>query len=147
MSFTDADLEQSRTKYTRIANGNRDLHALLHTLRRREGLDNVSKTLDRALRVELAHAIDNYDVTFEHEDWGVRYLIPPVTWLHEQDYGTQSPVDLQDPPENDEYDRTIGFTTTPIVFEMAQAAIDEGAYDSLSNIVEAGIRRMLGRLD
>jgi len=141
MSLTDTDLESPRNKSTRIANSSRELHRMVETLARAQDLD-WSATCDRALRIELAHAIDNYEVSFTHEEYDVAYTIPPISWIDDHE-----PVDgaLVDSTDVADEDRTIGFSTAEVVFEMAQQAIHEGAYESLTDVVTSGIERQLGQ--
>lgn len=140
--LTDSDLEAARNKYTRISDAGRNLHNLLATVIDEYSLDNRSEAADCALRIELAAAIDDYDVLFSHDDYDIAYTIPPVGWVGDQEFETVSLVDADD-VDSDE--RAVGFSTAPVVFEMAQDAIQQGSYDNLSDIVACGLRRMLGQ--
>lgn len=144
MDLTDTDIEAKRTMHTKISDTSGELHRLVETLRRHEGLDARSATCDRALRVELAHAIDERIVTFDRDTYDVAYTIPPAGWLQQRVF---SEVALVDEDDVDIDSRAIGFTTPDVVHSMAREAIDnDDAYGTLSEIVMDGTKRLLGRL-
>jgi hypothetical protein len=143
MDLTDTDIEAKRTMHTKISDTSGELHRLVETLRRHEGLDARSATCDRALRVELAHAIDNHLVTFDRDTHDVAYTIPPAGWLQQRVF---SEVTLLDEGEMNVDTRAIGFTTPDVVHDMARDAVDnDEAYETLSEIVMNGTKRLLGR--
>jgi len=57
--YTDTDLQYSRSYSTRVRDPEFEIHRLTETVRQLFELDNWSDTLDTALRVEIADAIDN----------------------------------------------------------------------------------------
>lgn len=142
--LTDTDIQVARNQQTRVADSGYELHRLVETLRQAEDLPDWGMTCDRALRVELAAGIDAYDIQFSREDYDIAYTIPPVGWIADREWET---VDLVDEDDVDVSDRTIGFSTPPVVHTMAKDALDEGAYNTLTEMVETGVMRMLGRLD
>lgn len=141
-NLTDTDLEARRSKYTKISDSKYELHQMLETLRRKWGLDNMSEAGDRVLRIELAHMIDSYTVQFTHEDYNVAYTIPPLEWIHDQEYEHTELVDID---EIDTSDRTIGISTPDVVYEMTQKALETSSYNTITEIVRSGTRRLLGK--
>jgi hypothetical protein len=141
MELTDTDLEASRTKNTGVSDPSRELHLLVETLRRRWDFENRSATIDRAVRIELTHAIEEYEVPFEHADFDVAYTIPPLEWVRGRTYDTMSILDEEAVSEES---RTIRFSTPPAAFEMIQAAIEEGYAENLTEFVRQSVRRQLG---
>lgn len=139
--LTDTDLEASRVKSTRVSDPEYELHRFVETLRRHWGLDNWSQTIDRAVRVELAHAIDFYGVSFSRGDFDVAYTIPPLGYVDDVEY---SRLDLVDESAVDTDDRTIGASVPPVVFAMMQAALAEGYAETLSGFVKQAVRRQCG---
>lgn len=140
--LTDVDLQASRSFNTKVSDSSHELHRLVETLRREQGLDDWSQTVDRAIRIEVACAIDARDVTFTRDDYDVAFTIPPAVWAEKQIF---SEVELVDEDDVDTSERAIGFSTPEVVKEMVDDAIDEGAYDSITDMVRSGVNRMLGR--
>lgn len=142
--LTDTDLQSSRNESMAVSDSTGETHVLIETLKRAQNMDTWSAVCDRALRFELAHAIDNYDVSFDRSDFDVQYTIPPVGWVEDQE-----PLDakLVPPPEVDTDDRVIHFSTAPVVAEMTVEAVEEGSYETQKSVVEHGLRRQLGLLD
>lgn len=162
MDLTAKDLEEGRSQYTRVSDSSRELHLLLELLQRRLGLENWSQAADIALRIELAHAIDNYQIDFSREDYEIAYMIPPVGYVDELlDSSTElliledSDVEPQqwkdflplDESDIDDDHRTIGFSTTETVHTMAKDAVEREAYETVSEIVKTGVKRLLGHLE
>lgn len=140
--YTHTDLEASRTKTSKVSDPDGELHVFVETLHQYDELATVSETLDRALRVELAAVLDSGDVLFERDQYDVAYTIPPRGWLAEQTFEI---VDLVAEGEVDTEERVISFSMPPVVYEMAQDVLDEGVYVSFTELVGAGVRRLLGR--
>lgn len=140
--LSHTDLTSTRTSNSKVSDPSRELHRLVETLRRQQDLPSASETIDRALRVELAWALDQGNVPFTRADVGILYLVPPQGWVADQDFEDIPLVDPEDVPDNG---RSISFSTAPTCFEMAQAAIDEAEYENLTDVVRHGVERMLGR--
>lgn len=138
--LTDTDLQASRNMGTMVSDQDRELHRLVETLRQHEELSNWSEACDRALRVELSHAIDNERVTFRREDYDVAYTIPPTIWLEQ----VFPEVPLVPECDVDTSDPAIGFSTPTVCHEMAKEAIEDGSYNLLTEIVQSGAERLLG---
>jgi len=144
MKLTDTDLETSRTKSTSVADTSLELHRLVETLRRHWGMEAWSDTVDRGVRIELTHAIDNYDVSFDHSDFDVAYTIPPLGWTDGREYPV---VDLVPVDDVDTDSRYVRYSTPPVVWEMIQAAIDDGYVETATEFVERAVVRQLGCQD
>lgn len=159
--MTAIDLEASREWSTKVSDPDRELHRLVATYCEHSGLDDWSMVCDRALRVELAYAIDAFEVSFSREDFDVRSTIPPLGWVEdscnesstetasegsrELDEQAFERVSLVDASEVGGEDRWIGFSSPHVVKDMADRAQEEGAYESLTEMVRAGCERLLGR--
>jgi hypothetical protein len=141
--MTDTDIVATRSYNTKVSDTSHELHHLIETLRREQGLDTQSATADRALRVELAYTIDERRVKFSREDFDVAYTIPPASWVQEQMFPT---VDVLDEDEVDVSGRTLGLTTPSVVREMVDTATDNGPYETMTEMVKQGAKRMLGQL-
>lgn len=137
---TDVDLQATRVKGTRLADNEHVLHVHTETLRRRDGYENFSETLDVAMRVELAALIDGGETPFTRGDYDVAYTIPPEGWVADQQFPT---TDLLDPAEVTVEDRTIYVTTVPVVHEMLTAYTDASDV-TLSSVARDGVDRLLG---
>lgn len=140
--YTDLDLESSRDYNTAAYDSEGDLRRAAETLRQSETLDNLSGTLDRALRVELAWLIDEEKVNFSRDDFNVAYLIPPKGWVSEQTFQYQKLVDESEVGN----DARIHFSTPHIVWDMLQEAIEVNEYETITEAVTSGVFRMLGHL-
>lgn len=143
MELTDTDLEEKRNKYTRISDSSRELHRRLLALEDVWPLDR-SATCDRVLRIELADAIDNGRVSFGRGAYDIAYMIPPAGWTRTNDITVN--VELPSEDAVTEEERSIGFSTTPTVFDMTKAAVAESTYDTVSDAVRVGCDRILGVL-
>jgi hypothetical protein len=142
--MTATDLEASRGRHTRVSDPDRDLHLYLETIVRHSDLPNWNYAADRALRVELGHIIDNWEVDFERADYDIAYTIPPVGWLDQQDF---EQLEIVDESEVADAERTIGFNTPEEVVEMAKAAVEYGAYETMSELVKTGAKRLCGHAE
>jgi hypothetical protein len=140
--MTDTDIVATRSYNTKVSDTSHELHRLVETLRREQGLDTQSATADRALRVELAYTIDERGVKFSREDFDVAYTIPPASWVQERMFPT---VDVLDEDEVDVSGRTLGLTIPSVVREMVDEATDNGPYETMTEMVKMGAKRMLGQ--
>jgi hypothetical protein len=185
--MTDTDLVSNRADSQNVSNRNRDLLRAAETLRRKEGHEDTSFTLDWATRIEHARAIDAGDVPFTRQDWDVRYTIPPEGWVlsvygvdafaHDSSkknrfgkrlrnakpqrssvpsersnddilggtdgYDVQR-VELVPAGEVDADAPTVHFSTATVILEMSKAAVAEGAYPTVSDLVYTAVLRLLG---
>jgi len=146
--MTDTDLVSNRADSQNVSNRNRDLLRGAETLRRREGHEDTSFTLDWATRIEHARTIDAGGVPFTRQDWDVQYTIPPEGWV-EDTYGGTDDYDVQHtelvPAEAVDADTpTVHFSTATVLLEMSKAAVAEGAYPTVSDLVYTGVLRLLG---
>jgi len=137
--MTDTDLTASRRDNSNISDPTRELHRLAEAVNEYYEYDDLSWTLDTALRHELARLIDNDEVSFGREDFDVRYTIPPEGYVIEHEY------DEIDVPEDSDLDRAINFSTAPVVLGMADRVVHEQKHDSISVTVRAGLRLLAGR--
>jgi len=162
--MTDTDIQASRTEGMAVIDPDGYIRRLIETYRRASDLSSQSAVCDRALRVELAHAIDSYDVTFSREDFdlthsqrdvseiadtlrvsdNVAYTIPPVGWVgdHEDDW---EEVEILSEDEVELGDRRVSFTTAPVVHDMAKEATELGEYRLIKDVLIAGLERLLGQ--
>lgn len=141
--YTDVDIEERRNKYTKISDPDEGIRRLAGAVGERDGL-TVSEVLDRALRVAVARVIDDHEVSFRRDDYDVALLVPPRGWLARQTFSmiTDSDVEAVDV---DTDGRSVGFSTSPTAFEMAQSAVDAGVYETLTELVAAGLEELAGR--
>jgi len=140
--MTDTDLVASRRDNSNVSDPSQKLHRLLQTVRNGYDYPDTSWTLDTALRVELARLIDTDSVSFGHEDFDVRYTIPPTGWVKQQRFEKLPVVNEE---ELDLTDRAYNFSSPPVVMWMADRVVDEGIYSSVSDTVKAGLQVLAGR--
>lgn len=144
---TDTDLQAKRYARGQLSDPTDYSARLVETARRAEELETASATIDRALRIQLAHLIDSREVLFSRDDYEVSYLIPPPSWVSEQRFGEHDLVAVKDLPEGlDPEDRSIAFTTSEVVYEMLQDAAEQTEYDTLSDLIRDGLERLIGQL-
>lgn len=137
--YTHRDLEERRSKTSGISDSSFALHRDLEGIRRHYGFDNLSETVDFLLRIELARLIDDYEVSFSREDYGIAYMIPSVGWYEENIDPIESPSDV----ETDFEERSIPYSTTPTVFEMTKAAVEETETETITKFVTTAAWRLL----
>lgn len=136
--LTDTDLTATRTAPLAVSDPDGEYHRKAAALRTEQSLENDSAVCDRAVRIEIAHAIDNYVVEFSRDDFDVAYTIPPVGWVRQMEtYPVEIPTDMT------VEDRQINMTTAPVVKSMIEAAVEEGPYETKSAIVQHGLDRQL----
>ncbi len=141
---TDTDLQAKRYARGQLSDPTDYSTRLVETARRAEGLETTSATIDRALRIQLAHLIDSRDVLFSRDDYDVSYLIPPPSWVSEQRFETHEVVAVEELSDGlDPAERSIAFTTADVVYEMLQDAADQTEYDTLSALIRDGLERMV----
>ena len=139
--YTDTDLEQSRTRPMTFSDPTGQRRRYLVTILQETAFEGLSPIADRSARIELAWAIDNYEVPFARESYDVAYLIPPVGWVERMDT-----YDVETLPAQKPESRTVNVTTTPIVNDMATQAVEDGPYNSKADLVVQGAKRQLGLL-
>jgi len=156
--MTDVDLTASRRDNSNISDPSCELHRLAEAVNDHYGYDDLSWTLDTALRHELARLIDSDEVSVGREDFDVKFTIPPAGRVTEKQY------DEIEVPEDSDLDRAINFSTAPVVLGMADRVVHEGAgslretisldasersvegkHDSISATVRAGLRLLAGQ--
>lgn len=142
MDMTDTDLTASRRQNANVSDTDRELHQLAQTALEHYEYPNVSWTLDTALRIELARLIDSDSVSFGREDFDVKYTIPQQDWYSEQEF---EQVELVEEDDLTLTDRSINFSTAPVVMEMTNRVVHEGVYETISATVVAGLKTMLGQ--
>lgn len=153
--LTDRDLQQPRNVSKALSDSSGTYRRKVEALADVSGLD-YSQLLDRAVRVELAHAIDTYRVSFARDDFDVAYTIPPVGWVPQHDTTSQNDhTDADDeradrctydpslPAEPTIESRLLNYTVPPVVKAMMEAAVEEGVYESETALAKAGIDRLL----
>jgi len=104
-------------------------------------LDNWSDTLDTALRVEIADAIDNQRTWITRDQFDVAYMIPPRGWVEQENFTEQELVDESDIDTDDPY---IGYSAPETTRTMMDKTIDEGLYETKTEVIVSGLRRILG---
>jgi len=164
LDLSDTDLEASRSVNTGVSDPERNLHRLVGTIAVRESL-TVSEAIDRSLRVALASVLDHasadadavssswqgqesdsHTVPFTRDTFDVAYSIPPNGWLTRQRFTRQELVDDADLPEPIQLEKpNLIYSTSPVVHEMAKRTVDAGATETISALVIAGARILLGR--
>jgi Arc/MetJ-type ribon-helix-helix transcriptional regulator len=138
--LTNTDLVDSRNAPVTFSDSKREYRHDITALANSQNI-NKSAAADRAIRVELAAAIDNGRVPFSREDFNIAYMIPPKRWVREK----LSTYDAKIPrsEEIDTEQRHINVTTTPTVKQMMEAAVEAESYESKSDIIKNGINRYL----
>ncbi len=140
--LTDTDLTATRTAPLAVSDPDGEYHRKAEALVNAQLLDEYSAICDRAARIELAYAIDNYVVEFSRDDFDVAYTIPPVGWVEDMET-----YDVSIPTEMAVEERQINMTTAPVVESMVEAAVEEDAYETKSAVVQRGLDRQLGLVD
>jgi len=139
--MTDTDLQAGRTASIGISYNNETVPRMVETLRVSQGLETLSVAADRALRIELAYAIDHYEVQFTRDEYDIGVLIPPIGWVDDHmtiyDKEVETVEDISHP---------IFCTTPQVLDKMVEAAVEEGAYQTKKGTVIAGLRRQCGRI-
>lgn len=143
MEMTDTDLQAARNESIGVTYEGDYVPRLVASLHRLQDLD-ISAICDRALRIELAAAIDNYDVTFSRGDYDVAMTLPQTGWTADNTPLTDAMVvgtaDIEVPD-------VIYASTPTVVAEMATEAVAQEAYESKRSIIVAGLERQCGLLD
>jgi|AntDeeMetagen192_2_1112575.scaffolds.fasta_scaffold10164_1 hypothetical protein len=139
--YTDTDLQYSRSYSTRVRDPEFEIHRLTETVRQLFELDNWSDTLDTALRVEIADAIDNQRTWITRDQFDVAYMIPPRGWVEQENFTEQELVDESDIDTDDPY---IGYSAPETTRTMMDKTIDEGLYETKTEVIVSGLRRILG---
>jgi hypothetical protein len=137
--YSDTDLEASRTFSSRLYDSSGHLHGVLDTYVTHSDVEDRSAAADRALRVELAAWLDSTGPVHQRGDFDVAYTIPPDGWVAANcpQAAPETVVEANaDAPH-------VNFTTAEVVNEIATAAIDTGAFESTTTVVEAGLKQML----
>jgi len=143
---TDTDLQAKRYARGQLSDPTDYSARLVETARRAEGLETASATIDRALRIQLAHLIDSRGVLFSRDDYDISYLIPPPSWVDEQRFDQRDVVAVEDLPEDiDAAERSLAFTTAEVVYAILQDAIDDTEYETLSDLLRDGLERLIGQ--
>jgi len=143
---TDTDLQAKRYARGQLSDPTDYSARLVETARRAEGLETASATIDRGLRIQLAYLIDSREVLFSRDDYDVSYLIPPPSWVSEQRFESHEVLSVEDLPDGvDPEERSIAFTTSEVVYEMLQDAADQTEYETLSDLLRAGLERLIGQ--
>lgn len=143
---TDTDLQASRYARGQLSDPTDYSARVVETARRAEGLETASATIDRGLRVQLAHLIDSGEMSFSREDYSIEYTIPPTSWIRERRFAPHEIISREDLPEDlDPDERSIAFTTAEVVYEMLQDAISETEHDTLSELICEGAERLIGQ--
>lgn len=144
--LTNTDLEAKRYARGNLSDPTDYAHRLVETARRCEGLNTLSATIDRGLRVELAYLIDSRGVMFTRDDYDIAYTIPPASWVAEHRFSKREVLSVGQLPDNlDPTEQTIAFTTAEVVYEMLHDAQPQTDHDTLSGVCRAGVERLIGR--
>jgi hypothetical protein len=141
--MTDTDLQAGKNKTVSVSFVDEPVPAMVATLQREQRLSSVSEVGDRALRIELAWAIDNYEVQFSREDYDIGVLIPPTGWVNNEmsTYDTE----LVDDHDIDE-EGPLHMTTPPVLHEMCVQAVEDDDYPKISAVVIRGLQRQCQRV-
>ncbi|TKX86466.1 hypothetical protein EXE43_08210 [Halorubrum sp. SS5] len=144
--LTDTDLQTGRYARGQLSDPTDYSARIVETARRAEGLETTSATIDRGLRVQLAHLVDSNKVSLSREDYNIEYTIPPTSWVREQHFAQYEIVSCEELPDDlDPSDRSIAFTTADPVYKMLQDTVSETAYDTLSKLIREGVERLIGQ--
>jgi hypothetical protein len=138
--MTDTDLQAGRNKTVGVSFEEEPVPSMVATLRREQALSSASEVGDRALRIELAWAIDNYEVQFSREDYDIGVLIPPTGWVN-----NEMPTytgELIDDHEIDE-EQQLYATTVDVLHEMCKRAVEDDDYPKITAVVIRGLQRQL----
>jgi hypothetical protein len=73
--------------------------------------------------------------------YNIGYLIPPQNWVANQSFTRVPPVSGSTITTSK---RGINFSTSPVCREIADDLLENGEYESLSAIVQSGVKRLLG---
>jgi hypothetical protein len=139
--MTDRDLEAARSASIGVTYDGESVPQLVEAVRQATGLETYSAVCDRALRVELAAAIDNDDLSVTRSDYDIKTTIPPRGWVD-----ANTPLDCDDPATQrvDDVPHPI-FTSTPSVVDaLADEAVAEGYADSKRSLIVVGLERLSG---
>lgn len=144
--LADGDLEAARYTTVHLSDPTEYLYKLVETVRQTETLEGPSETIDRGLRVELAYLIDSSEVTFSRVEYNIKYTIPPSGWISEQNYDKRDLVSYGKSGIEwvDRDAKSIGTTTPRVCKDMIDQAIEENAVDSISDLIQRGLERMIG---
>lgn len=138
--MSDTDLQAGRHKTVGVSFEEEPVPAMVATLQREQRLSSVSEVGDRALRIELAWAIDNYEVQFSREDYDIGVLIPPTGWANNEMATYEG--EMVDDHEIDE-EGPLYVTTAGVLHEMCRQAVEDGDYPKISAVVISGLQRQL----
>mgnify|MGYP000128985074 CR=1 FL=1 len=162
---TDTDLQSKRHARGQLSDPSDYSVRLVETARLSEGLNTASATIDRGVRVQLAHLIDTRQVNFDRDTYDLAYTIPPASWLNTHRFETREVVGVEELPEDlDPDERSIAYTTAQPVYEMLQEASEQLDQTSsvsrsetdvatpsrsegvtMSDIARTGIERLIGQ--
>jgi hypothetical protein len=143
LDLSDTDLEASRSSTSGVSDPDRELHRLIGTYVHCEGVA-VSVTIDRALRVQLARLLDNHEVPFTRETFDVAYSIPPKGWLRRNGFPKRELLELSElPREVNPEDPALTYSTSPVVREMVERAIENTGTETISEFVMQGARVLI----
>ena len=138
--MTDTDLQAGRHKTVSVSFQKEPVPSMVATLQREQELSSPSEVGDRALRIELAWAIDNFEVQFSREDYDIGVLIPLTGWVNNElsTYDTE----LVDDHDIDE-EGPLYVTTAGVLHEMCRRAFEDDDYPKISAVVISGLQRQL----
>jgi hypothetical protein len=139
--MTDRDLEATRNASIGVTYDGEYIPQLVEAVRQATGLDTYSAVCDRALRVELAAAIDNDDLSVTRSDYDIKTTIPPRGWVE-----ANTPLNCDDPAtvRVDDVPHPIFASTPPVVDALADEAVAEGYAASKRSLIVAGLERLCG---
>jgi len=164
LDLSDTDLEASRMCTSGVSDPDRELHRLIGTYMDHTG-GSVSSSIDRALRVQLATLLDHasasadavsssrrsresddHEVPFTRDTFDVAYSIPPSGWLKRNRFPTLELLELDELPEaTNPEDPALIYSTSPVVREMVERAIETTDIDTISEFAIRGARLLVGR--
>jgi hypothetical protein len=139
--MTDRDLEAARSASIGVTYDSQYVPQLVELLREATELDTYSAVCDRALRVELAAAIDNDNLSVTRTDYDIKTTIPPRGWVE-----ANTPLDCDDPATQEVGDvpHPIFASTPPVIDALADEAVAEGYAASKRSLIVAGLERLCG---
>jgi len=145
LDLSDTDLEASRMNTSGVSDPDRELHRLIGTYMQHEGVP-VSVAIDRALRVQLATLLDDHGVPFTRDTFDVAYSIPPSGWLQRHRFPKRELLELDALPEaTNPEDPGLSYSTSPVVREMVERAIETTDIDTISEFAIRGARILVGQ--
>lgn len=130
--MTAADF-QSRNETLMIHDKNGKIRALCQSLAQQEELDTPSAAGDRALRVYLAHSIDDGEIPDYREEFDINVLLPPEKWTQRNRLPSASPQRIVD------YDEPLNISIPPVLKSICQDLVANNYFESQNALGAAAV--------